>query len=73
MAEHSTVNRRVAGSSPAWGVFLLLGQELASSPFLMPVSRVRLLVKFCGNEFLLSATHPLCRLSERLRKVPPEV
>ena len=21
MAEHSTVNRRVAGSSPAWGVF----------------------------------------------------
>ena len=22
MAEHSTVNRRVAGSSPAWGVFL---------------------------------------------------
>ncbi len=47
MAEHSTVNRRVAGSSPAWGVFLLLGQELVSSPFLIPVSRVRLLSDFC--------------------------
>lgn len=55
MAEHSTVNRRVAGSSPAWGVFLLLGQELVSSPFLMPVSEVRLLTFFAPNctDFLL--------------------
>lgn len=38
MAEHSTVNRRVAGSSPAWGVFSIIRARISFKPFLMPVS-----------------------------------
>lgn len=41
MAEHSTVNRRVAGSSPAWGVFLNKKQALCLFFFISKV--------FCGT------------------------
>lgn len=33
MAEHSTVNRRVAGSSPAWGVFSIIRARISFKPF----------------------------------------
>ena len=33
MAEHSTVNRRVAGSSPAWGVFSIIRARIGFKPF----------------------------------------
>ena len=33
MAEHSTVNRRVAGSSPAWGVFSIIRARIHFKPF----------------------------------------
>lgn len=33
MAEHSTVNRRVAGSSPAWGVFSIIRARIRFKPF----------------------------------------
>ena len=33
MAEHPAVNRRVAGSSPAWGVLWSVGQGVKTPPF----------------------------------------
>ena len=40
MAEHSTVNRRVAGSSPAWGVFYCKGFSDLTETFFNAVHRV---------------------------------
>ncbi len=34
MAEHSTVNRRVAGSSPAWGVFITIKVAIIIATFI---------------------------------------